>query len=71
MAYWVYENWVAENKAVIHRASCGHCKDGQGCHILKHLGKNGRWRGRFRTLPDARAAAERTGRPVREHRCVS
>lgn len=70
MGYWVYENWVAENKAVIHKGSCGHCKEGRGCHTLKHPGKNGRWHGPFRILTAAKVAAKGTKRPVREHKCV-
>jgi hypothetical protein len=25
MTYWVYENWIAEDKAAIHAGSCGLC----------------------------------------------
>lgn len=32
MAYYVYENWTAEHKAVIHIGTCGFCKEGKGCH---------------------------------------
>jgi len=70
MSYWVYENWRAENKAVIHDGSCGNCKNGQGCHDNPLGDLNGRWIGPFKTLADAERAAIATGRPVRRHRCV-
>ena len=70
MSYWVYEHWAAEQKAVIHRGSCGHCNDGRGCHANPLGNKNGQWHGPFDALADARAAAKATHRPVREHRCV-
>lgn len=70
MDYWVYENWTAENKAVIHRASCGHCKDGKGCHPKPLGNKNGQWLGPRNSLAAARKEARATGRPVREHRCI-
>ncbi len=25
MTYYVYENWVAEKKARVHKGSCSHC----------------------------------------------
>ncbi len=34
--FWVYENWVAEKKAVVHRTECGHCQNGQGAHKNIH-----------------------------------
>lgn len=40
--FWVYENWVAEKKAVVHRAECGHCRNGHGSHPNIHGGQNGR-----------------------------
>jgi len=70
MSYWVYENWRAEQKAVIHRGNCGHCKDGRGCHDNPLGNSNGRWHGPFYTIEDAERAAQRTGRKVRRHRCV-
>ena len=30
MEYWVYENWTAEHKAVVHSATCGFCNHGRG-----------------------------------------
>ncbi len=34
--FWVYENRVAEKNAVVHRAECGHCQNGQGSHPNIH-----------------------------------
>jgi hypothetical protein len=42
---FVYENWTAEHKAVIHEASCGSCNPGLGCHANPLGNKNGRWHG--------------------------
>ena len=47
MAFWVYENWTAEQKAVIHKGSCGYCKEGRGCHEHKLANRNGKWHGPF------------------------
>ena len=70
MSFYVYENWTAEQKAVIHRGSCGNCKEGEGCHENPLGNRNGRWHGPFESLEAAEAAAMRTNRPVRRHRCV-
>ncbi len=71
MSFWVYENWVAENKAVVHFANCGYCNDGQGCHPNPLGNRNGQWSGPFEALAEAKNYAKSTGRPVQEHRCVS
>ena len=65
MAFWVYENWTAEQKAVIHKGSCGYCKEGRGCHEHKLANRNGKWHGPFYSLEEAKNAAKNTGRPVR------
>ena len=69
MSYWVYENWVAENKAIIHSANCGHCNDGQGCHPNPLGNKNGKWIGPFDSMAQAESVAKATGKPVRSHSC--
>lgn len=71
MSYWVYENWQADNKAVIHHSKCGRCKDGKGCHNNKHGERNGRWLGPFQNLDTANQAAKATGRSLREDSCIS
>ena len=42
MGYRFYENWTAEQKAVVHREDCGHCSFGKGCHDNPLGDKNGR-----------------------------
>jgi len=42
MDYYIYENWTAEKKAVIHRGSCKFCNDGKRIHGDKEEGRNGR-----------------------------
>jgi hypothetical protein len=64
MAYWFYENWTAEYKAVIHEAACGNCNDGHGCHPHPRGNTNGKWHGPYQTLNAVRGAAAATGRPV-------
>jgi len=71
MPFYVYENWTAEHKAVVHTGRCGYCNDGKGCHRLKLGKKNGRWLGPFPTLEKAWTAAVNTRRPARGHRCTS
>jgi hypothetical protein len=70
MTYYVYENWTAENKAVIHRSSCGNCKEGEGCHRNPLGDRNGRWHGPYGSIEEAERKAIETGRPVRKHRCI-
>lgn len=71
--YWVYENWTAEKKAVIHLSTCGSCNDGGGCHANSRGDRNGRWHGPFETLVDAEGFASSLGeRTVRKcSRCVA
>jgi hypothetical protein len=70
MAYWIYENWVAENKAVVHVSHCGYCNDGAGRGKNIHGERNGRWTGPFATSDEAFDVAKATGRRARHHRCV-
>lgn len=70
MTFYVYENWTAEQKAVIHAGSCGYCRDGRGCHVNPLGDRNGKWHGPFNTIEEAEEKARLTGRPVRKHRCL-
>lgn len=70
MTYYIYENWTAENKSVIHHGDCGNCKNGQGCHKNTLGERNGRWLGPFHTIEEAYKAATDTKRPVRKHSCA-
>lgn len=62
--YFVYENWAAEDKAVIHFGSCSFCNQGKGIYPDSST-RNGRWLGPFTTYVSAKKAAEETGKPVR------
>lgn len=70
MNFYVYENWTAEDKAIIHRDSCGHCNYGRGCHANPLSDKNGKWHGPFESFEGAEKAAKATGRDCRKHYCV-
>lgn len=63
-SYFVYENWTAEDKAVIHYGTCPYCNQGKGIHTNKGT-RNGRWLGPFASISSAEKAAVDTGRPVR------
>ena len=62
--YFVYENWTAEHKAVIHHADCKFCNSGKGLHPNAGT-RNGKWHGPFASYDQALHAAQGTGRPVR------
>ena len=55
MKYYIYENWTAEKKAVIHRENCSCCNHGRGVRKVKMDGRNGCWHGSF---PDFEAAMQ-------------
>jgi len=65
MSYWVYENWRAESKAVIHHCACGYCNNGNGFHRNIHGNRNGQWHGPLPTYEEAMEKARSTGRPVK------
>jgi hypothetical protein len=69
MNYYIYENWTAENKGVIHKGSCGYCKEGKDCHENSLKNRNGQWHGAFESIEEAEGAAIETGRSVCKH-CV-
>jgi len=69
MKHYVYENWTAEDKAVIHRGSCGYCNDGKGCHENPLGDLNGKWHGPFDSLKEAERGAAGMGRAVKKCRC--
>ena len=60
MTYYLYRNWVADKKAVIHRASCGHCNGGKGGHRNLLGDKNGKWFGPYPTIEAAQKEARQT-----------
>jgi len=65
MAYYIYENWTAENKAVIHWGNCGFCREGQGCHANPLGTKNGQWLGPYDSLIETQRTARTLGRPIK------
>lgn len=64
--YYVYENWV-RNKAIVHRATCGSCNDGNGIHGSRHT-KSSTWHGPFDT-PAAAFSKAKSCRRVRTEGC--
>jgi len=65
MKYYIYENWTAEKKAVIHKENCSYCNSGNGIHPEK-TNKNGTWHGPFENWNDAWCfASSLKGREVR------
>lgn len=54
--YLVYENWRAENKAVVHKATCGHAQEGHD-RLQDFTAPNDRWFGYFYTADTAIAFA--------------
>jgi len=57
-AFWIYENWVAEKKAIIHKSGCSHCNNGTGTHKNVQGDKNGKWHGDFKSYDAARVFAQ-------------
>lgn len=45
--YYIYENWVAEKKVVIHKGVCSFCNNGEGVQKNPLENSNGRWHGPF------------------------
>jgi len=60
MDYYIYRNWVAEKKAVIHRSECGMCNNGKGCHENALGNKNGEWSKRLKSFKDAENDAKKS-----------
>ena len=69
--FYIYENWRADNKTVIHQGTCGNCNDGRGCQDNPLGNKNGKWHGPFESLEEAEEAAMKIDRPnKKKHRCI-
>lgn len=45
--YYVYENWQASDKAIVHRGSCPFCNNGQGTGRGTEGTAHGKWHGSF------------------------
>lgn len=67
--FYVYENWQAgPHKAVIHRASCGHCNYGKG-RAGGYDPRHAQWHGPFGTLNAAHQYSIRLSGLVLRKRC--
>ena len=58
MSYHIYENWVAEKKAILHKGERSFCREGKGIHNNVHGKKNGKWHGPFDTYENAKNFAQ-------------
>jgi 4-hydroxy-tetrahydrodipicolinate synthase len=70
--FYIYENWAAgPHKIVLHRGSCGQCKQGKG-RPAGHDADHARWHGPYATLAQGREVAHgMTGVLIRsECKCV-
>ena len=64
MTYYIYRNWTAEKKAVIHKANCSHCNNGKGKRDNIRGDKNGAWSQEYKTYEEAKQIA---GKPYKGH----
>jgi 4-hydroxy-tetrahydrodipicolinate synthase len=70
--FYIYENWAAgPHKIVLHRGSCGQCKQGKG-RPAGHDADHSRWHGPYATIAQGREVAHgMTGVLIRsECKCV-
>jgi 4-hydroxy-tetrahydrodipicolinate synthase len=57
-SFFVYENWAAgPHKAVVHRATCGHCGNGKA-RPAGHSANHARWHGPYASLAEARQVTQ-------------
>ena len=59
VTYYIYRNWAADKKAVIHTASCSFCKHGKGLQNNTSGAKNGAWSQEYLSYEDAKVDAEK------------
>lgn len=64
MAFYIYENWVASDKAIIHYGTCQFCNHGEGTGRGTLGDKNGRWWGPFVTYEEADKKAHTLNRKL-------
>lgn len=62
MRFYIYENWQADDKAVIHKGSCSFCNEGEGTGRGTLGNQNGVWHGPYSTQQEALTAAKKLGR---------
>lgn len=51
-SFYIYENWRATDKCVIHLANCRYCNFGKGTERGTKGEKNGRWHGKFNSYKE-------------------
>lgn len=51
--YYIYENWRAEKKAVIHKGTCKFCNEGKGTGKTILGESNGKWHGPYLNFEEA------------------
>jgi len=67
--FYIYENWQAgPRKAVIHRGSCGHCKDGEGV-AGGYDPHHAEWHGPYNDLTAARQASSALPHVINRSEC--
>lgn len=57
MTFYVYENWRADDKTVVHCADCRYCNHGKGIGTGTRGDDNGKWHGEFKTFDEAKKFA--------------
>lgn len=56
--YCVYENWRADNKAVVHKSSCLFCNNGNGVRTNTEDNANGKWHTGYKTEEEVYSIAK-------------
>jgi len=62
--FYIYENWTAADKSIIHLGKCSSCKFGMGTGKNVLGDKNGKWHGPFDTLSETEIYAKNLNREV-------
>ena len=70
MNYYIYENWQAgPHKAVIHKADCRFCNNGQG--LLKDYDRShADWHGPFNNLEEAKTYSQNLENIIKHKVCL-
>ncbi len=62
--YYVYENWQASDKAIVHKASCPYCNNGKGTSRGTEGTAHGKWHGSFKGEDEAYTFAQSLQRDI-------
>lgn len=60
--YCVYENWRADDKAIVHKSSCSFCNNGKGVGRNTEGDANGKWHTGYETEEEAYYVAKSLNR---------